>query len=82
MDANKRQVLQDVGYRIQECCGTCLHGQFPPGLNFGVCLYHKYEHLKHSDKVRQLSVYQYGHCPFWEFNDRRLAELGGFQEFL
>lgn len=82
MDANKRVKLQQISYRIQKCCGICKHGQFNPGRAFGVCDVHSYEHLKHTDSTRSLSVYQFGGCPNWEEDEGCSHEMHSFREFM
>ena len=80
MDANKRQVLIDIGYKIPPCCGTCAHFTSYVDPEFGDCGIHKYTHLKHSGGQRKLSVVQYGSCEDYKADDTSF--LHGFKEFL
>lgn len=80
MDANKRKVLIDIGYKIQPCCGLCKHSVFPNG-NWGGCNIQTYDHLKHSDSRRQLSIHKFGTCPKFELDEIKKADLGKFDEF-
>jgi hypothetical protein len=65
MDTNKLNKLKEVGYRLQDCCATCVHSLFDIGIqysDFGTCKIHEYEHQKHSDQKRKLSINKYGKC--------------------
>ncbi len=71
MDANKLKKLHVINYNIGTC-GMCKHSLFPRCANaargyelsvaYGSCKLHTYDHLKHSDNPRQLSVYRHGRC--------------------
>jgi hypothetical protein len=78
MDANKREELLRIGYSIRGTCGTCVHGHFNND-NFGTCVIHDYQHLKHTGGKRQLSVYAHGSCPKFE---RGRSHLGLWEEFV
>lgn len=80
MDANKLQVLNDIGYKIRETCGTCRDFQVFTKSDFGTCSYHEYKHLKHTGEPRQLSVHQHGYCPWWRPNEQVRVSLGRFAE--
>jgi hypothetical protein len=80
VDANKKQELLNIGYRIPGTCGICVHGQFNQDA-FGTCAIHEYRHLKHTGSKRQLSVYVYGRCPKFELDGGK-ARLGLWQEFM
>ncbi len=80
MDANKRQKLLDIGYRVKSTCGTCKHFNSYVDPEFGDCSLHKYTHLKHSGGQRKLSVVQHGHCNSYEQDN--VEFLHGFKEFL
>ena len=62
MDANKLMKLQDIGYTIHRCCGLCQHGVFAGKADFGTCALLTYDHLKHTEANRQLSINRYGVC--------------------
>lgn len=82
MDANKAQVLRDIGYEIGPSCGTCKHSDIGFDEDFGTCDIHEYVHLKHSGTPRKLSVYQYGRCPKFERADFVEQRIHGFKEFV
>lgn len=46
----------------------CMHSDFNVSQNYGLCKKHTYEHLKHSDKERQLSIHEYGTCSSFEYD--------------
>jgi hypothetical protein len=79
MDKNKLQVLRDIDYKINPCCGNCVHGDFGE-TNFGTCAIQSYFHLKHQ-RTHGLSIYRFGRCPKWE-RDPMSDNLEGFEEFL
>lgn len=82
MDANKATVLREVGYTIRGSCATCVHGQFR-GSPWGTCAALQYDHLKHAESTRQLSIHVLGRCETGYTPDpKKLADLGKFQEFL
>jgi len=64
MDANKLQVLRALDFKEIRCCGNCAAGNFTGNALFGTCKLHKYNHLKHSDSDRELSIYRYGVCKY------------------
>lgn len=82
MDANKLRVLQKIEYRIQPCCGLCLHGQFAPATDWGTCGVWTYQHLKHSADVRDLSIHRLGHCQQFAPAAKEVVQLGAFSQFL
>lgn len=79
MDANKLKVLREVKYRLQKCCGLCTHGWFPKD-DWGTCEAHTYEHQKHTEGNRRLSIHKYGSCHLFEAKTN-LIHLGSFREF-
>jgi hypothetical protein len=82
MDENKNQELIQIGYVIQSCCGTCLHGLFS-NTDWGTCQIRTYEHLKHTEATRQLSVHQFGKCPDeYVVDPAKAAHLGAYRQFL
>jgi hypothetical protein len=80
MDPSKLKVLRKLPYKIQPCCGLCLHGWFPKD-DWGTCSTHTYEHEKHTEGRRSLSIYKFGTCTNFE-RKPNLSYLGGFEEFL
>lgn len=64
MDANKAEMLGRIGYERVEACGSCIYSNFSSSTTqFGECAINVYEHAKHSDSVRPLSILRYGVCP-------------------
>jgi hypothetical protein len=78
MDANKKRKLTDLGYRVLDTCGRCMHGQFK-GYEWGTCQKHTYQHQKHSYKVRQLSIHRSGYCNSEHFQPKPGEDLHGFK---
>jgi len=82
MDNNKLKVLQELPYVIQRCCGLCKFGTFPGlGSNWGTCKENSYEHQKHSDANRQLSINKFGSCPKFEADSYQVTSLAKFAGF-
>lgn len=82
MDANKAATLRGIEYEIRGTCGTCIHGQFKEGA-WGTCAAWKYDHLKHADSTRQLSIHILGRCLLgYKPDPKKIIGLGKFQEFL
>lgn len=83
MDKNKLKVLRELPYTIHLCCGICKYGQFPQN-NWGTCSKLTYEHEKHTNSVRQLSIFKYGTCSHWdggkEFGEEVMPEA--WREFV
>lgn len=81
MDANKLKILQAIGYSIPKVCGWCTHFTAQPMLAFGTCGAQTYQHLKHSDSQRSLSVYRYGSCSSFVPDQREVTKQGLFHQF-
>jgi len=80
MDANKLKKLHELGYRIRPCCGMCRHGCFTDSSMWGTCDKNTYDHLKHTESKRQLSIHMFGCCE--DGFERGATEcFGGFEEF-
>ena len=81
MDKNK---LKEIDYKILPVCIFCKHGKFKfIGDDFGLCSKHAYEHLKHPEAERNLSVYKYGCCKEdFELDDKKKYLLEAFGQFL
>ena len=82
MDKNKLAELKRIGYRIPKTCGLCKHGVFVGVNNFGGCAIQTYEHLKHSEAKRQLSIFRGGSCSLFEESDQAPTILNAYHEFL
>jgi hypothetical protein len=81
VDVNKLRVLQGLPYRISPVCGLCEYGSFPKD-DWGSCDLHTYEHLKHSEAHRQVSIHKYGGCPSFKLDASKASLLGFFKQFL
>jgi hypothetical protein len=83
-DANKFDVLRQVGYSIPINCGTCAHGQFKQPRPFGTCAHHQYEHGKHTGPERGVSVHVDGTCPDAARDPAKVASkgYGAHEEFV
>lgn len=83
MDANKRNKLLGIEYKIAPSCETCLHADISSD-GWGYCGAHEYQHEKHNEISSLLSVHRLGSCHYHEWNDTKIAELGlhAFHEFL
>jgi hypothetical protein len=82
-DANKLEVLSDLSYQVQGCCGLCVNGRFAPGIDWGSCKVFTYDHGKHGR--RQLSIHRAGVCASdFKINEKKHADLtrSGFDRFL
>ena len=82
MDANKAQVLREIQYQILPTCANCEWGIFRDKSDWGTCDLYEYEHVKHTDEARQLSIHTSGTCPKFQLNEQVRYELHGFAEFL
>jgi hypothetical protein len=82
MDPNKLVELRRIGFKIRKTCKMCKHGTFFNGSEWGTCAVRTYEHLKHSDAKRHLSVHFAGSCPDLFELSFQVELLGAFAEFL
>lgn len=83
MDANKAAALREIGYKVRGVCATCVNGQFKPGSMWGTCAAIQYDHLKHADATRQLSINMLGRCQDgYKPDPKKIADLGKFVEFV
>lgn len=79
MDANKLDKLFEEKYRIPRNCALCKHGNFKDGQDYGTCNVLKYNHLKHSESERELSIHRFGRCAnHHELDQAKLAKLGAW----
>jgi hypothetical protein len=79
MDANKLKVLQNLKYHILPVCGLCMYAKFEN--DWGTCRKHEYDHLKHTQQKRNLSIHKFGTCDQFERDDHQTGLLGKFIEF-
>lgn len=80
MDANKLKKLKEINYEITPSCGMCKFSQFAGTIDFGTCSLHTYEHLKHSDSKRELSIYRYGSCHFFIASEYKISQVQHFKD--
>ena len=85
MDENKLKKLKAISYTIFGTCGLCKSGDFGTTGNcrnlWGTCKLHTYNHKKHSESSRQLSISIFGSCNNFEI-DVLMNPLEKFNEFL
>jgi hypothetical protein len=86
VDANKLVKLKVIGYEIRQTCANCVHSLFPNERTaWGTCAKHQYDHLKHNDQTRQLSIHRSGRCDDgYKASPTATSEtnLGGFAQLL
>lgn len=83
MDENKLKELKRVGYEIHKCCGLCENFACLGLSDFGTCKVITYQHLKHSDAKRQLSVNRYGSCKDgFKLSQDGMRILGVWDQFI
>lgn len=80
MDANKLARLKAIRYKIKDCCFNCVNANHFNREGFSTCKMHHYTHEKHTDSVRQLSIYATGSCPYHRF--KNIETIHDFAEFL
>ncbi len=84
MDANKLSKLHEINYTIKKCCGICAHSAFSdrdPSL-FATCVMFYYDHEKHSNALRNLSVTRYGYCDSFKQSRYLETRLDKFFKFV
>ena len=83
MDDNKAKALRELGYTVRRCCANCTHWtNVPPDHWWSTCQINYYDHLKHTDGVRLLSVVYCGCCHKHSFHPDWGKTIHGFSEFL
>jgi hypothetical protein len=83
MDANKLAKLNEIHYSIPRTCGFCKHSSIPaPTGEWGECTKYTYEHQKHNEAKRFLSIYRGGTCDGFELNNDAIQTIGRFMEFM
>ena len=80
MDANKEKVLDSIHYEIVPCCGLCIFAKMSPD-GWGICVMHQYEHEKHSDRYREVSISQYGYCESFVRSPQSVEKLGKYKKY-
>lgn len=82
MDANKLRKIQAINYRILPTCELCINSRFPNTLaSFGTCKLELYEHRKHTEAMRDLSIFRGGTCDKHDWNEHALGRLGTWAQF-
>jgi hypothetical protein len=81
MDANKLAKLHEIGYSIKNTCSMCSHGVFPNN-DWGTCDVFTYDHQKHSDQKRRLSIHKGGSCSKFDLSPAESLKLGMFRELM
>jgi hypothetical protein len=90
-DPKKLEVLTDLSYSIQSCCGICRNGRFVPGTDWGKCAVFTYEPEGAASTSKTgirlgipLSVHRAGRCASeFKVDEQRKADLArsGFDRF-
>lgn len=80
MDKAKQKKLQEINYEILKTCDNCKHSALRG--SWGVCLKHKYNHQKHTQTERQLSIHRSGSCKYHEFKKDFIEYIHKFAEFI
>ena len=80
MDENKWTKINEVEYKLNQTCMLCRHGYFPlPSNDWGTCKVHKYNHKKHTDSSRYMSIHKSGSCKK-DFHIKDNLDLGRYAE--
>lgn len=79
MDQNKLEKLRKIDYKINKSCDTCVFSNFRMNNDYGFCMLHTYDHIKHTDENMPLSIFRLGVCPSYS---RSSDGLGPWSEFL
>jgi len=83
MDANKLVKLKEIDYHVPKTCGLCINSSFAaPSGEWGECTKHSYDHQKHTDARRLLSIYRGGTCSGFELSPLALSHLNRFGELV
>lgn len=82
MDANKQKKLEEIKYAIKRCCGLCIYSKIEPHQEWGTCDFHEYDHEKHTQSKRYLSINRFGSCDSWNLNRGKEPDLGAYLQFL
>ncbi|HUU89441.1 MAG TPA: hypothetical protein VMX17_17035 [Candidatus Glassbacteria bacterium] len=80
MDEAKRKKLNEIDYKITRICDNCRNSALRG--SWGVCFKHNYEHQKHTESNRQLSIHRSGTCKHHEFKDGFIEYIHKFAEFI
>lgn len=82
MDANKLTKLNNINYKVRRCCFNCEYcelGHYSFS-GFTTCKKHTYQHLKHTDKNRQLSIHYTGYCDGHEWRSGFDLQLHAYEQ--
>jgi hypothetical protein len=83
MDANKLEKLREIDYHVPKTCGLCVHSSFPaPSGEWGECNQFTYEHQKHTESRRYLSIYRGGTCKNFEQDPQALGRIHRYAELV
>jgi hypothetical protein len=81
MDPNKADALDEIDYRIVPCCWMCCFGHFEEGKEWGECYSHQYDHTKHTEKPRNISIHRSGKCRDYQASSVPLNKLGAYRRY-
>jgi len=80
MDANKKDKLSEIAYVVRACCLNCSYAIFRND-DWGLCNKHSYNHLKHNEVGRHLSIVKTGYCNQHTWSKTWCARAEHFKDF-
>lgn len=81
MDKSKSKKLQEIGYKINRCCGLCKYAILSLD-GWGTCVNHTYQHEKHTGEERDLSINQFGYCTSFELEESKVIGLHSYSDLI
>jgi len=81
MDKNKKEKLLDVEYVVRRCCLNCCYSLFKNNDDWGLCTKFSYNHLKHSESGRHLSIVKSGYCSRHNWSSAWCIQAEHFKDF-
>lgn len=81
MDKNKLKVLKEIFFTIRPTCILCKEARFPND-DWGTCNANTYEHEKHTESPRFLSIHKSGICHKFMLDPSKGNQLGEFIQLL
>lgn len=81
MDPNKLTKLKEIDYAVRRVYGNCEYIVQPDSRNgFSTCIMYRYNHQKHTNTKRNLSVSLHGHCDKHKWRSNSDSVLGSFAD--
>lgn len=75
-DKAKLAKAREIGLRVAECCGNCVHRSARQGGVVGDCKLHSYLHQKHEGR-RQMPAFRYFTCGDHELDEAKMERQAG-----